>query len=168
MSDNSTYEVYAIKYAETGVRTRGDSFIFDDQHDVPHEMDYSIWVIRNDQRTILVDTGFNSSEGARRDRPIIIEPAEALAQIGINPANIETVVVTHLHYDHAGGLEAFPQARFHLQEAEMIYATGPCMCYQVLQKPFTVEHVCQMVRRVYEDGAFSCWRGGSGPRHHRS
>ena len=32
----------------------------------------------------------------------------------------------------------------------MIYATGPCMCHQVLQKPFTAEHVCQMVRRVYD------------------
>ena len=32
----------------------------------------------------------------------------------------------------------------------MVYATGPCMCQPVLQKPFSADHVCQMVRRVYE------------------
>ena len=32
----------------------------------------------------------------------------------------------------------------------MVYATGPCMCHSVLQYPFTVDHVCDMVRRVYD------------------
>lgn len=150
MSATADYEVYAIRYAECTVRTRRDSFIFDDRHDVAHDLDYFIWIIRNQQQTILVDTGFSSSEGARRDRPIMLEPAQALAEIGISPDSVDTAIITHLHYDHAGGLEQFPNARFHLQEAEMVYATGPCMCHPVLQKPFTADHVCSMVRRVYE------------------
>ncbi len=149
MANPNHHEVYAIKYAENKVRTRGESFIFDTTHDVPHDMDYFIWVIRNEQQTILVDTGFDSREGARRDRPILLEPAQALAEIGIAPESVDTVIITHLHYDHAGGLEQFPNARFHLQEAEMVYATGPCMCHRVLQMPFTAEHVCHMVRRLY-------------------
>ncbi|NNL18626.1 MAG: N-acyl homoserine lactonase family protein, partial [Boseongicola sp.] len=36
----SDWEVFSIKYADRNARTRGDSFIFDDNHDVPHEMDY--------------------------------------------------------------------------------------------------------------------------------
>ena len=150
MSSSNNYEVYALRYAECTARTRGDSFIFDTTHDVPYDMDYFVWVLRNEQRTILVDTGFDGSEGARRDRPILIEPAQALAETGIAPESVETAVITHLHYDHAGGLDQFPNARLHLQEAEMVYATGPCMCHGVLRKPFTAEHVCQMVRRVYE------------------
>lgn len=150
MSNPSHYEVYAIRYAECTTRTRGDSFIFDNTHDVAHDLDYFIWVIRNKERTILVDTGFDSGEGARRDRPIFLEPAEALAEIGIAPDSVDNAIITHLHYDHAGGLDQFPNARFHLQEAEMVYATGPCMCHAALQKPFTAEHVCQMVRRVYD------------------
>ena len=150
MSNPNQYEVYAIRYAECTVRTRSDSFIFDSSHDVPHDLDYYIWVIRNEQRTILVDTGFDGKEGARRDRPIFLEPAQALSEIGIAPESVESAIITHLHYDHAGGLDQFPNAKFHLQEAEMTYATGPCMCHQVLQKPFTAEHVCQMVRRVYD------------------
>lgn len=112
MANPNHHEVYAIKYAENKVRTRGESFIFDTTHDVPHDMDYFIWVIRNEQQTILVDTGFDSREGARRDRPILLEPAQALAEIGIAPESVDTVIITHLHYDHAGGLEQFPNARF--------------------------------------------------------
>lgn len=145
-----SYEVYAVKYAENNARTRGSSFIFEDAHDTPHDLDYFVWVIRNEERTILVDTGFDSKEAANRDRSITHEPAEAVAALGIQPDAIDQVVITHLHFDHAGGLDQFPNANFHLQEAEMVYATGPCMCHGVLQMPFTAEHVCQMVRRVYE------------------
>ncbi|MEZ4622005.1 MAG: MBL fold metallo-hydrolase [Caldilineaceae bacterium] len=67
-----------------------------------------------------------------------------------SPESIDATIITHLHYDHARRIGQFPNARFHLQEAEMVYATGPCMCHQVLQKPFTAEHVCTMVKRVYE------------------
>jgi glyoxylase-like metal-dependent hydrolase (beta-lactamase superfamily II) len=62
---------------------------------------------------------------------------------------VEDVIVTHLHYDHAGTLDAFPKAQFHLQAAEMAYATGPCMCHPHIQFPFTADHVCAMVRHVY-------------------
>ena len=143
------YAVYAVKYAEYNERVRGESFIFDDAHDAPHPMDYFVWVVSNDERTILVDTGFDGAEGARRGRRVICEPSAALAAVGIAPEGVETAVVTHLHYDHAGGIDQFPNARLHLQEAEMVYATGPCMGHAVLRKPFTAEHVCRMVRRAY-------------------
>ena len=110
---------------------------------------YFVWVIRNADRTIVVDTGFDAAEGAKRGRKVDRAPAAALEQIGVAAGSVEQVVVTHLHYDHAGTLGAFPKARFHLQEAEMAYATGPCMCHNFLRYPFTVEHVCDMVRNVY-------------------
>lgn len=150
MSNPNHYEVFAIRYADCPGRIRADSFIFDTSHQLPHDLDFFIWIIRNDDRTILVDTGFDRGEAQQRERPILLEPAEALAEIGIDPASIDTTIITHLHFDHAGGLEHFPNSRFHLQEAEMVYATGPCMCHKVLKRPFTAEHVCQMVRRVYK------------------
>lgn len=145
----STWQVYAVKYAERNDRTRADSFILDERHDVAHEMDYFIWVIRNAERTIVVDSGYDAAEAKNRGRPILREPAQALAAMGIAAEDIDTLIVTHLHYDHAGGLAAFPNATIHLQEAEMVYATGPCMCHPALQMPFTADHVCEMVRRVY-------------------
>lgn len=143
------YEILALKYAEYTQRKRFESFIGADDHEQPHPIDYFVWVIRNAQRTLVVDTGFDAVEGAKRGRRVIRAPAAGLEQIGIAASSIDQVVVTHLHYDHAGTLSAFPRARFHLQAAEMAYATGPCMCHAFLRHPFTVDHVCEMVKNVY-------------------
>ncbi|WP_136656778.1 N-acyl homoserine lactonase family protein [Nitratireductor sp. XY-223] len=144
-----TWQVIALKYAERNERVRADSFIFDDDHASPHAMDYFVWVARNGNRTILIDTGYDAVEGERRGRPVLRHPVEALKAAGIAPEDIDTAIITHLHYDHAGGLDAFPNAVFHIQSAEMAFATGPCMCHHTLQMPYTAEHVCQMIRHVY-------------------
>jgi glyoxylase-like metal-dependent hydrolase (beta-lactamase superfamily II) len=146
---SETYEILAIKYAELTQRRRYESFIAADDHDAPHPIDYFVWVIRNANRAIVVDTGFDAPEGAKRGRKVDRLPAAALEQVGVAAGNVEQVVVTHLHYDHAGTLGAFPKAHFHLQAAEMAYATGPCMCHTHLRYPFTADHVCEMVKNVY-------------------
>jgi glyoxylase-like metal-dependent hydrolase (beta-lactamase superfamily II) len=147
------WEVYALKYADRNSRTRRDSFIFDDNHDAPHAMDYFIWVLKSGEQIILVDTGYDEAESKRRDRPIIREPAAALAGIGIAAEDVTNLIVTHLHYDHAGGLKQFPNAKIHLQSAEMTYATGPCMCHDTLRLPYSADHICDAVKRVYSGRA---------------
>jgi glyoxylase-like metal-dependent hydrolase (beta-lactamase superfamily II) len=145
---HDTYEVYALRYAERPARVRADSFLFDD-HEAPHPIDYFLWVLRNERRIIVVDTGYDRAEGDRRGRPILREPGACLADFGIAADSVETVILTHLHYDHAGALDQFPAARFHLQSAEMAFATGSCMCERALNHPFSVRHVCRMVEHVY-------------------
>lgn len=145
----STWEVFAVKYADRNARVRSDSFIFDDNHDAPHPMDYFMWLLRRDEDVILVDTGYDAAEAADRDRPIRLDPVEALAPLGVTPDDITQLIVTHLHYDHAGGLHLFPNATLHLQSAEMAYATGPCMCHDTLKMPFTAAHVCEAIKRLY-------------------
>ncbi len=145
----SEWTVHAVKYADRSNRTRADSFVFDDNHDAPHAMDYFMWVLRRDDAVILVDTGYDSAEANARNRPIRMEPHAALAPLGLRPEDITTLIVTHLHYDHAGGLHLFPNATLHMQAAEMAYATGPCMCHDVLRMPFTAGHVCEAVKRLY-------------------
>lgn len=148
MSDG-IWEVYALKYAERNSRTRADSFLFDDDHASPHDMDYFVWVLKSANRTILVDTGYDANEAAQRNRPILRNPVKALEALNISATEIDTVIITHLHYDHAGGLSHFPNAKFHLQQSEMAFATGPCMCSDVMRMPFTADHVCEMVKNVY-------------------
>lgn len=145
----SAWEVHAVKYAERNTRTRADSFLFDDNHDAPHAMDYYIWVLRRGPEVIVVDTGYDTAEAAARNRPIRSEPDAALAPLGIRAEDVSTVIVTHLHYDHAGGLHLFPNAKLHLQAAEIAYATGPCMCHDTLRMPFTADHICEAVKRLY-------------------
>ena len=146
----SVWQVHAVKYAERNARTRADSFIFDDNHDAPHAMDYFMWVLRSSSATILVDTGYDGKEAQNRNRPIALEPHDALAPFGIDPAEVTDIIVTHLHYDHAGGLHLFPNARLHMQSAEMAFATGPCMCHDVLRMPFTAKHICEAINRLYQ------------------
>ncbi len=143
------WDVYALKYAVRSDRTRRESFIFDDHSNENHTIDYFIWVLKSGNSTIVVDTGYDYDEAKRRNRPIERSPSEALKSININASEVTDVIITHLHYDHAGGLMEFPNAKFHLQETEMSYATGPCMCHETIKMPFTGEHICQMVKNLY-------------------
>ena len=146
---SETYEILCVKYARHANRTRFDNFMSADDHASLQPIDYYVWVIRNANRTVLVDTGFDYAEAKTRGRTIDATPVERLAAIGIDAAKIETVIISHLHYDHAGQLDSFPNARFHIQEAEASYATGRCLCDEAMRKPFTVEHVCSFVKKVY-------------------
>lgn len=147
MSD--IWEVHGLRYADRKARTRGDSFLLDADHAGPHPMDYFVWLLTSGARAVVVDTGYDEAEGRRRGRPILQDPIGQLSGFGIDPERIETVIITHLHYDHAGSLSRFPKARFHLQAAEMTYATGPCMSHEQLRMPFTYRHVAEMLRYVY-------------------
>ncbi len=143
------WEIHAVKYADRNARTRRDSFILDDNHDAPHAMDYFVWVLKRGNKVILVDTGYDSDEAAARGRPIAMDPREALRPLDIMPEAVTEVIVTHLHYDHAGGLHMFPNAKLHMQSAEMAFATGPCMCHDHLRAPFSAGHICEVVKRLY-------------------
>lgn len=145
----SDWEVYAALYATQTERKRVHNFMFDDHYDENHPIEFFVWVLRRGDETILVDTGFDAAEAASRGRAIKIEPAAALAPLNLVPDAISQVIVTHLHFDHAGGLHQFPNAQLHMQAAEMAYATGPCMCHDVLRAPFTANHVCEAVKRLY-------------------
>jgi glyoxylase-like metal-dependent hydrolase (beta-lactamase superfamily II) len=149
MSDD-TYEVYAVRYASFQNRTRRETFLGVDPHDAaPMPVDYYVWVIRNAARTVVVDTGFDHAEGGRRNRVLTCLPRDGLARLGVDAGQVADVIVTHLHFDHAGTIGDFPRARLHLQEAEMAYATGRCMGYETLRHPYSVEHICGMVRQVF-------------------
>lgn len=150
MSVPETYEIYAIRYGTMDGRTRKDNFITTDAHDAPMPIDYFVWAIVNKNRTIVVDTGFDHQEAESRGRRIIRLPREGLQMIGVDAATVQDVVITHLHYDHAGTLDDFQGARFHLQEKEIQYATGRHMCSHHMNHAYSPDHVCQMVRNVFQ------------------
>ncbi|SMF65573.1 Glyoxylase, beta-lactamase superfamily II [Tistlia consotensis] len=161
MSAETATEVLAIKYAETAVAAR-EHFMLPlgsggnphaapnaDPHEGPHPISYFLWLIRHPQGLILVDTGFGEAAAARRRRTLLRHPVEALKAVGVAPEEIGTVVLTHLHYDHAGTLACFPNATFVVQARELTYAAGPAMRHQVCRKAFDVEDVTEVVRTLY-------------------
>ena len=144
------YEVVALKYATRG-GNRPDHFVGGDPHDVPMPMDYYLWVVRDASRLFLVDTGFNADMAVKRHRTLLRTPAEALALLGIASEQVQQIVITHLHNDHVGTFDEYPNARFHLQDDEMAFATGRYMCCERFNRAYEVEHVAGMVRLTYQD-----------------
>jgi glyoxylase-like metal-dependent hydrolase (beta-lactamase superfamily II) len=146
----NTYQIFALRYATMSPRTPHLNFLIPDPHETTaQDLDYFVWLIRGGGRDILVDTGFNAEEAVLRNRKLTLNPVDALERFGVKADSIRDIIVSHLHYDHAGNLDRFPQARFHLQDREMSYATGRCMCTGMLRHPFSIEHVTLMVRHVY-------------------
>jgi glyoxylase-like metal-dependent hydrolase (beta-lactamase superfamily II) len=151
MSASDVYEIYALRYGTMGGRTRQDNFRDAVENpDKPMPIDYFIWVVKNDDRCVVVDTGFDHAEAAARGRSLERLPSVALAHMGVNASLVKDVVVTHLHYDHAGTFSHFPSAKFHIQEAEMRFATGPWMLNDAERWAYSADHVAELVHRLFE------------------
>jgi glyoxylase-like metal-dependent hydrolase (beta-lactamase superfamily II) len=146
------WEVRALRYAHHE-RTAQTNFLqpVPDAHEAM-PMDYVVWLLRGPGgREILVDTGFEEATAARRGRTILRPVGECLEAAGTSASAIRDVVITHLHYDHAGNLGLFPNATFHVQDREMAFATGRHMCSTCLRAPFEVEDVIALLRAVYAE-----------------
>jgi glyoxylase-like metal-dependent hydrolase (beta-lactamase superfamily II) len=138
--------VHAIRYAwREGVRR--DHFVDDDRPDDPHPTAYYVWLVRSPEGTVLIDTGM--APGADRVPGLRRGPAvvDSLRALGVPPDTVRTVVLTHLHYDHAGGVRDFPHARYVLQRSE-VDDTGPSR----LVDPADVEYLLGSNRLELVDG----------------
>jgi glyoxylase-like metal-dependent hydrolase (beta-lactamase superfamily II) len=118
------YEVYAIRYAtipdfRVAQLVKGA--------DPARKLDIAmiVWLVKGNGRNILVDSGFYREQFFKqwkvRD---FMKPSEALAQLGLKPEEITDVVITHMHWDHADGMDLFPRARIWLQKDEYVYYTS--------------------------------------------
>ena len=143
------FEVFALHYAQHQGRSAADNFLGGDPHEAGNDLAYYIWVIRRSDRLFLVDCGFGPEAAAARGRHLLHRPRDLLAPLGIDPKAVTDLLLTHIHYDHAGTLDDFPNATFHLQEAEMSFATGRCMCDLDQRKSYDIEDVVRLLRLVY-------------------
>jgi glyoxylase-like metal-dependent hydrolase (beta-lactamase superfamily II) len=83
------------------------------------------WIIRGGGRNILLDAGFHRAGWKEKFGVAdFLRPDEAVRQAGVDPAAITDIVLSHLHWDHAGGVDLFPQAVVWLQKAEYAYYTA--------------------------------------------
>lgn len=125
-----SYRALAVHYAERET-TFGDAYYRWPSYgepDGPLMMSYFFWVLEplHDPGAppIVVDCGFEPERGKRMGRTCLVEPADALARLDIDPAAVQTLIVTHLHYDHIGNLHLFPNARLALARADFDFWTG--------------------------------------------
>ena len=145
------YEVFALRYARMPEPLQREVLMFADDHAASMPLDFFVWAIRGNGRSILLDTGFDEASGKRRERErdLIRSPIAALAGIGIDAAAVKDIALSPCTWDHAGHWAEFPQATFHMQDAEMAYCTGRCMCHELLRRTYDVEQVTTAVRHVF-------------------
>lgn len=144
----STYRVYAARLASAD-RPARDNFLLGPERPGSMRMDFSMWVIVGESRVMVVDTGFSAEAGRRRGRTLERRPAEVVESLGISPADVTDVILTHLHYDHAGNTVDFPQSRIWVQRAEMQYVSGPSMRHQTLSHFFESDDVREMIGHLF-------------------
>lgn len=149
------YKIYIMQYARRDATS--SEVLLGDFHNAPCEMGYYMWALSNGEHTVVVDMGFTEEEcGKRAGRIWMADPAKNMDAIGIDPAKVEHVIVTHLHYDHVGNYALFPKATFYVQEDEMAFWTGRYVKYRVFNQAMNVDDVVAMVRFNYEGRIAFC------------
>jgi glyoxylase-like metal-dependent hydrolase (beta-lactamase superfamily II) len=137
-----SYRALAVQYADRET-TFGDAYYRWSTYgepDGPLRLSYYFWILEPlhapGSAPILLDCGFEPARGARLGRRCLCAPAEALARLGIDPAAIELLVVSHIHWDHVGNLHLFPNARMPVAGAELEFWTAD----PVAQRPQFAAH----------------------------
>jgi glyoxylase-like metal-dependent hydrolase (beta-lactamase superfamily II) len=85
-----------------------------------------VWLIRGGGRNILFDTGYHrQTPGFDRFKTSdYLRPDEAVKIAGVEPGQITDVIISHVHWDHMGGLDLFRDATIWIQRAEYEYYMG--------------------------------------------
>jgi glyoxylase-like metal-dependent hydrolase (beta-lactamase superfamily II) len=151
MSADPLWEVYAIRYAHHP-RPAHENFLGPlpaDIHEGTMPLDYFVWAVKSGETAYVLDTGFDEAMARKRGREFLHPPADGLRSIGIDPAQVADVVLSHMHYDHCGNHELCPNARYHVQDREMMFVTGRYMCHAHIRMPFEEEDVVAMVRKLF-------------------
>jgi len=122
------YEIFACKYGGPVIR-RVAIVLWNSGWDVDGPFSYYVWAIRaRNGETIVVDTGCSPEQSVARKVPEYENPVDVLARLGVTGEQVTRVVLTHMHWDHVGNIEAylkaFPKARFYVQQREFDFCVN--------------------------------------------
>jgi glyoxylase-like metal-dependent hydrolase (beta-lactamase superfamily II) len=148
----SDWTAYAVRYA-TARTDRASSFLRYQEYDQPNApvtCDFYFWIATSGDRVVLFDTGYTSGGGYPALQWLCEVPA-AVSAFGASPGDVSTIVLSHLHSDHAGNLEHFPNAAIHVQRAEWEFWTST-MAGRPLFRSFKDDRQIEQLHRADSDG----------------
>ncbi|MET0820800.1 MAG: N-acyl homoserine lactonase family protein [Aeromicrobium sp.] len=148
MAETAVWDGHAIRLGSVD-RLARDNFLQPGDRAGSMRLDFTVWLLRSGKDTVMVDTGFAAEAGRRRGRVADRTPASALVELGLDPADVGHVVLSHAHYDHAGNIGEFPGAEVVVQAEELAYITGDSMRHASLSHFFEIDDVVDLVRRVH-------------------
>jgi glyoxylase-like metal-dependent hydrolase (beta-lactamase superfamily II) len=136
------FEIHSLHLGELLI-PQGDSFLRDPIH---------CWYVTDGKTRILVDSGMPDAAELKRRLNVDGKGGghaalkEALAAAGTSPDQIDLVVLTHLHFDHAWNLDLFPQATVVIQRDEMIHAMDPVATQRIYYFKESLIHLLNLKR----------------------
>lgn len=122
-----SYEIVAVRYG-TLHSTKSELFYRHQAYGEPdssQDMDFFFYVLRDGDEVTVVDTGFRPEAAIPRGRECLTAPAQALARLGVDPASVARLVITHMHWDHIGNVELFAGAELLVPAAELEFWERP-------------------------------------------
>ncbi len=133
---------YTIRPIVTGyTRTNKATYIYHHSthefYDVQgfQELPVTVFLVEGDSKLIMIDTGMSCTEIAHKyHHPGSYQPEgyaihEQLQKLGVSPADVDLVILTHLHWDHVYHLDKFTKAKFFVQRREYEFALNPIPLY---------------------------------------
>lgn len=118
------FEVYAVQYAVLAQFPVAALVAGADRARLT-DITMMFWVIKGGGHVVLFDSGFYREKFLRQWKPqAFVKPSEAVGKLGIRPEEVTDVILSHAHWDHAGGAELFPNAQVWIQRDEYQYYTG--------------------------------------------
>lgn len=165
---------YSIWFVETSYESEFPNHLtFNDRYtEGMHEMPHGFLYVEGNGHKILIDTGWNGTSldnlelyGVKNFQ----QPAAALKELGVTPEEIDTVVFTHAHLDHAANTYDFPNATFYIQEREL-FESIKMMCaperYKNMVGAVDPRDIVDLIKRAQEhrlvllDGKVENWLPG--------
>jgi len=143
-----THEIYAARFA-TLANFPLSSLVAGADRSRRMDIAMMVWVLKGaDGRAALVDSGFHREQYFRQFAvKDYVPPPEALAPLGIGANDVTDILLTHMHWDHAGGIDLFPSARVWIQKDEYDYYTGEAWSSRTTHGGIDADDVLEIVKR---------------------
>jgi len=124
----STYRIKSLVFGRSIEPEARVYFLGDPMRSIT--LKYRFTLIRNNQRTVLVDVGCDQADGAAFNPDMgqteATRPLNLLKQAQVEPSQVTDIIFTHLHWDHCSPVvKAFDQARLYIQRRELDVIVDP-------------------------------------------
>lgn len=146
-AQTAKFEVYAVRFA-TISNFRVSSLVAGADPNRRLDIAMMIWLLKDGGRVAIVDSGFHReqyfSQFSVKD---YIKPSDAIAPLGVRADQVTDLIISHMHWDHAGGIDLFPAARVWIQEDEYRYYTGDAWQARNTHGGIDPDDVVELVKR---------------------
>jgi len=142
------YEVYAVRFA-TIANFPVSGLVAGADRSRRMDIAMTIWVLKgSDGRIAVVDAGFHRDQYFKQYTvKDFVKPSDAIAPLGLTAGTVTHLFISHMHWDHAGGIDLFPNARVWIQKDEYDYYTSDAWQSQRTHGGIDPEDVLEIVRR---------------------